>query len=63
MINLRTNYLHIVLISLFIVGCASDDKTQTYTKVYLIGDSTMADYTGDYDPGKDYMKTRYPVTQ
>lgn len=30
--------------------------------VYLIGDSTMADYTGDYDPGKDYMKIRYPVT-
>jgi len=32
------------------------------TTVYLIGDSTMANYTGDYDPGKDYMKTRYPVT-
>ncbi len=31
------------------------------TTLYLIGDSTMADYTGDYDPGKDYMKTRYPV--
>ncbi|WP_215223716.1 rhamnogalacturonan acetylesterase [Echinicola shivajiensis] len=30
-------------------------------KVYLIGDSTVADYSGDYDPGKDYMKTRYPV--
>ncbi|MDN3670630.1 rhamnogalacturonan acetylesterase [Echinicola jeungdonensis] len=32
------------------------------TTVYLIGDSTMADYSGNYDPGKDYMKTRYPVT-
>ena len=30
-------------------------------KVYLIGDSTMADYSDNYDPGKDYMKTRYPV--
>lgn len=30
--------------------------------VYLIGDSTMADYSGDYEPGKDYMKVRYPVT-
>lgn len=30
--------------------------------VYLIGDSTMADYTGDYDPGKDYLKDRYPLT-
>ncbi|WP_299819698.1 rhamnogalacturonan acetylesterase [uncultured Pontibacter sp.] len=29
-------------------------------KVYLIGDSTMADYTGDYDTG-DYMLTRYPL--
>ena len=37
-------------------------KHKKTTKVYLIGDSTMADYTGDYDPGKDYMKTRYPVT-
>ncbi|MCX2680007.1 rhamnogalacturonan acetylesterase [Galbibacter sp. EGI 63066] len=32
------------------------------TTVYLIGDSTMANYADNYDPGKDYMKTRYPVT-
>jgi len=37
-------------------------KHQKVTTVYLIGDSTMADYTGDYEPGKDYMKTRYPIT-
>ncbi|MCB0636757.1 MAG: rhamnogalacturonan acetylesterase [Lewinella sp.] len=30
--------------------------------IYLIGDSTVADYSGDYDPGKDYYATRYPVT-
>ncbi|MGB8703772.1 MAG: rhamnogalacturonan acetylesterase, partial [Gillisia sp.] len=30
--------------------------------LFLVGDSTMADYTGDYDPGKDYMKVRYPIT-
>lgn len=30
--------------------------------VYLIGDSTMADYANNYEPGKDYMKVRYPVT-
>lgn len=30
--------------------------------VYLIGDSTMADYSNNYDEGKDYMKTRYPIT-
>lgn len=29
--------------------------------VYLIGDSTVADYTGDYDE-KDYMKERFPIT-
>ena len=33
-----------------------------YVTVYLVGDSTMADYSNNYDPGKDYMKTRYPVT-
>ena len=32
------------------------------TAVYLIGDSTMADYSNNYDEGKDYMKTRYPIT-
>lgn len=34
-------------------------KKKTVT-VYLIGDSTVADYTGDYDE-KDYMTTRYPI--
>ncbi|MCK7589082.1 rhamnogalacturonan acetylesterase [Subsaxibacter sp. CAU 1640] len=58
---MKVNYLHIICVSLLIVGCASDNKTQTFTKVYLIGDSTMADYTGYYDLGKDYMKTRYPI--
>ncbi|MEL0455842.1 rhamnogalacturonan acetylesterase [Flavobacteriaceae bacterium SZ-1-7] len=38
------------------------EELKTVTTVYLIGDSTMANYTGDYDIGKDYMKTRYPVT-
>ncbi len=31
-------------------------------RIYLIGDSTVANYADNYDPGKDYMKTRYPVT-
>lgn len=30
--------------------------------IFLIGDSTMADYSDHYDPGKDYMQTRYPLT-
>ena len=30
--------------------------------LYLIGDSTVADYADNYEPGADYMQTRYPVT-
>ena len=41
-----------------LLSCQAQEKIVT---LYLIGDSTMADYTGDYDQGKDYMKTRYPV--
>lgn len=37
-------------------------QNEKVTHIYLIGDSTMADYTGDYEPGKDYMKVRYPIT-
>lgn len=29
--------------------------------IYLIGDSTMADYSDNYNPGEDYMKSRYPL--
>lgn len=38
---------------------STHESTQT---VFLIGDSTMANYADNYEPGKDYMKTRYPVT-
>ncbi|WP_343590915.1 rhamnogalacturonan acetylesterase [Flavobacterium sp.] len=37
-------------------------KPKYKTTVYLIGDSTVADYANNYEEGKDYMKTRYPVT-
>ncbi len=30
--------------------------------IYLIGDSTVANYANNYEEGKDYFKTRYPVT-
>ena len=43
-------------------GTFSFTKKEDIQTVYLVGDSTMADYSGDYDPGKDYMKVRYPVT-
>ena len=37
-------------------------KKSNTTIIYLIGDSTMADYANNYEQGKDYIKTRYPVT-
>ena len=52
-------YPFIFVVSLIFLSFNIQEKTTT---VYLIGDSTMADYSGDYEPGKDYMKTRYPVT-
>ncbi|MGO4770465.1 rhamnogalacturonan acetylesterase [Flavobacterium sp. W22_SRS_FK3] len=54
-------------ISIFCVAAsfmimAFTTKKSNVTTIYLIGDSTMADYANNYEPGKDYMKTRYPVT-
>lgn len=54
---MKKSLLTIILLATFILH--AQEKTVT---LYLIGDSTMADYTGDYDPGKDYMKVRYPMT-
>ena len=50
--------LVILVLSLSLVAFNLQKDTVT---MYLIGDSTMADYSNNYDPGKDYMKTRYPV--
>lgn len=30
--------------------------------IFLMGDSTMANYADNYDVGKDYLQTRYPMT-
>ncbi|WP_029036568.1 rhamnogalacturonan acetylesterase [Salinimicrobium xinjiangense] len=49
------------LILIFSALAVFSFQKKEVTKVYLIGDSTMADYSGDYDPDKDYMKTRYPI--
>lgn len=59
-----------LLVVLLLSGCSSQSSVQKttakrdkkVTHIYLIGDSTMADYTGDYEPGKDYIKVRYPIT-
>lgn len=50
--------LFFLLIALTI---SAQKKQQNAVSIYLIGDSTVADYTGNYDPGKDYMKSRYPI--
>lgn len=50
-----------ILIALCVILMAFNYQQEKPVTVYLIGDSTMADYSGDYDPDKDYMKTRYPV--
>lgn len=50
-----------ILIYVTLIITAFTFKSKSIT-VYLIGDSTMADYADNYEPGKDYMKTRYPVT-
>lgn len=49
----------ILFLSLFFLAFQEHERPVT---VYLVGDSTMADYSGDYDFGKDYMKVRYPIT-
>lgn len=51
----------ILLIFVSTAFLAFKDKDKPVT-VYLIGDSTMADYSNNYDEGKDYMKTRFPIT-
>ncbi len=52
--KLALSVLFIVLIGLF--AFLSHEKSST---IFLIGDSTMADYA---NYGEDYMKTRYPMT-
>ncbi|WP_057937398.1 rhamnogalacturonan acetylesterase [Algoriphagus resistens] len=47
-----------ILVVLFIFSAFV--PKEKVTKIYLIGDSTMADYS-KYE-GEDYMKERYPVT-
>lgn len=37
------------------------ERSKKVTTIFLIGDSTVADYANNYDEG-DYYKTRYPIT-
>ncbi|WBL24714.1 rhamnogalacturonan acetylesterase [Zunongwangia sp. HGR-M22] len=72
--NLLKKIVIISCAAFLVQGCAEEKKEsseasnqekstqQNSQTIYLIGDSTMANYADDYEPGKDYMETRYPVT-
>ena len=47
---------------LFLCILQSYSQEKDVVSIFLIGDSTMADYSDNYEPGKDYMQTRYPLT-
>ncbi len=57
---MKRKFGSLLLLVVFVCGC--QQKVNDIVTIYLIGDSTMADYADNYEPGKDYMKTRYPVT-
>lgn len=60
MMQISTKWLRrMLLVLLLLAGCHSRQKVIT---IYLIGDSTVADYANNYDLDKDYAKTRYPLT-
>jgi lysophospholipase L1-like esterase len=48
----------ILFIFLFFSACITKEKNEDITKIWLIGDSTMANYALE----DDYMQNRYPVT-
>ncbi|MEZ4894207.1 MAG: hypothetical protein R2778_14480 [Saprospiraceae bacterium] len=50
-----------MLLIVLLGSCCSSLRKKPVT-IYLIGDSTVANYADNYDSGKDYFKTRYPVT-
>lgn len=55
--NIRVLLLSILVVVQFSWVMNKPDKTT----IFLIGDSTVADYANNYD-NSDYKKTRYPVT-
>ena len=58
--NVMLSKRNSILLIIILLGCSSLQKEPVV--IYLIGDSTMANYADNYDEGKDYFKTRYPVT-
>ncbi|WP_348970673.1 SGNH/GDSL hydrolase family protein [Chondrinema litorale] len=58
-----TSKISSLTLFIFLLGCSANPSSiEEVVTIYLIGDSTMADYSDNYDVGKDYYKTRYPVT-
>ncbi len=57
--NIRHNILFLLGLGLLSAGLMSFVFSEKITKIYLIGDSTMADYS-KYE-GEDYLNKRYPV--
>ncbi len=53
---------NVLMIVMFTVLCSASPRVASPVVIYLIGDSTVANYADNYDEGKDYFKTRYPVT-
>lgn len=58
---MRLNFKILSFILICILSIKISAQQNSKTTIYLIGDSTVADYTGNYDEGKDYMEVRYPI--
>ncbi len=53
--------VHLSFIPLLVLlGCIPSEPQEI--TIHLIGDSTMADYADNYEEGKDYYESRYPMT-
>lgn len=59
---MNLKWTSILLLGTFCALIFSFKSEEDIQTIHLVGDSTMADYSDHYDPGKDYMKTRYPIT-
>ena len=59
--NKQMKHTLTLLLLIVLLGSCSSLRKKPVT-IYLIGDSTVANYADNYDSGKDYFKTRYPVT-
>jgi hypothetical protein len=55
-------YKKILIFLVLVISLKAFSFQEEPVSIYLIGDSTMADYSDNYEEGKDYMKTRYPIT-